>query len=266
MTDDTISPLRRRMREATAAGAGALLGTPEHRRQAYIIIDVGAGTTDVAGCICVNNPDWDRPRVFEVSSAAAAIKSAGNVLDSALHKLLLSKSSLVPGSAEYRAAAASLNRNRRINKERLFQSENGTVLAELPTGEVLEVTLEEFLEYEPVLIFSKAIRDLVTKAAFATAGDERHLTLVATGGGARFPIIAAIAKEGVETDGKRIGFTLDDVVPADIREVYPDMVAPYPQIAVAVGGALPSLPEQRASIAEGLTQAPKRFMPPSYKS
>jgi hypothetical protein len=54
------------VREATAAGAGALLGIEEHKREAYIIVDVGAGTTDVAGCYCVNNPEWDRPRVFEV--------------------------------------------------------------------------------------------------------------------------------------------------------------------------------------------------------
>src|SRR5205807_1371269 len=66
------------VREATAAGAGALFGTPAHRREAYIIVDIGAGTTDVAGFYCVNNPDWDRPRVFEVNGAADAIKSAGN--------------------------------------------------------------------------------------------------------------------------------------------------------------------------------------------
>ena len=51
--------------------------------------------------------------MFEVTPAADAIKSAGNVLDNALTKLILDKSTLVPGSAEYRAALAFLNRETR---------------------------------------------------------------------------------------------------------------------------------------------------------
>ena len=75
----------------------------------YVILDVGAGTTDIAGFYCVNNPEWDRPRIFEVRGAADAIKSAGNILDSALIKLVLNKANVMPGSAEYQAAAAYLN-------------------------------------------------------------------------------------------------------------------------------------------------------------
>ena len=42
--------------EATAAGAGALMSTAEHRREVYVVLDIGAGTTDVAGCVCVQQP------------------------------------------------------------------------------------------------------------------------------------------------------------------------------------------------------------------
>ena len=45
------------VREATAAGAGAILKTPEHKRETYLVIDVGAGTTVCRVFICVNNPE-----------------------------------------------------------------------------------------------------------------------------------------------------------------------------------------------------------------
>ena len=259
-----LSLIAEPVREATAAGAGALLGVPENKREAYVIVDIGAGTTDVAGCYCVNNPDWDRPRVFEVKSAADAIKSAGNVLDNALTKLILDKSNLMPGSAEYHAAATFLSRGKRIYKERLF--EHGQVLVDLPTGEVVEVKVEEFLKYEPVVRFTDAVRKLVTKAAVSIAGDAKRIVFVATGGGARLPMIRTIAEEGVAEDGKRITFVWRDPAPEGMVEIYPDLIDPYPQIAVAVGGALPTLPEQRASIPSGLTDSPRYVPTVSYKS
>lgn len=252
------------VREATAAGAGALLNTPANRREVYIILDIGAGTTDVAGFYCVNNPAWDRPRVFEVASAANAIKSAGNVLDNALMKLLLSKSHLISDSAEYQAASASLSRSKRINKERLF--EGGSILFELPTGDVVEVKLDEFLEYSPVVSFSAKVKELVNNAARSVVGDSDRITFVATGGGARLPILQKIIDDGVEYNGKQIILTLRDPAPQGMGEVYPDLVAPYPQIAVAVGGALPTLPDQKADIKEGITVPPTLVMSPMYKS
>jgi molecular chaperone DnaK (HSP70) len=251
------------VREATAAGAGALLGVAEGRREAYIIVDVGAGTTDVAGCYCVNNPEWDRSRVFEVESAADAIRSAGNVLDNALMRLILNKAHLVSESAEHRAAAAFLSRGKRTYKERLF--EDGQVLIELPTGEVVEITVSEFLDFGPVIGFADSVRKLITKAALQIAGDSARVVFVATGGGARLPIVRKIAADGVEADGKHVAFTWREPVPAGLAAVYPDFVDPYPQIAVAVGGALPSLPEQRASIPSGLTDAPRLVLAPNYK-
>lgn len=252
------------VREATAAGAGALLGVPEHKREAYIIVDVGAGTTDVAGCYCVNNPDWDRPRVFEVASAADAIKSAGNVLDNALTKLILDKSDLITGSAEHRAAAAFLSRGKRTYKERLF--DDGRVLVELPTGEIVEVTVDEFLNYGPVVAFAANVRKLVAKSALAIAGDQKRIVFVATGGGARLPIIRKIAEDGVDSDGRHVAFVWRDPTPVGMAEMYPDLVDPYPQIAVAVGGALPTLPEQRSGIPSGLADAPKYQSVTTYKS
>lgn len=255
MKDLPMNLIAEPVREATAAGAGALLGVRENRREAHIIVDIGAGTTDVAGCYCVNNPDWDRPRVFEVEGAAKAIKSAGNVLDNALTRLILEKSGLVEGSAEYRAATSFLNRAKRSFKEQLF--DDGRLLAELPTGEFVDIGLEDFIEFPVVRRFTDSLKKLVTDASAAIAGDQSRIVMVATGGGAKLPMIREIAEQGVDCDGRRISFTWREPSPPGLGEVYPDLVKPYPQIAVAVGGALPRLPEQRSSVPLGLSNAPE---------
>jgi molecular chaperone DnaK len=187
------------VREATAAGAGALLATAEDRREIYLIVDIGAGTTDVAGFICVNNTNWDRSRLFEITGAADAKNMAGNVLDTALQKFILEKSALVSDSEEYRAAAMSVRRDRRVLKEQLFNS--GEVIVPLPTDENVMVTLEEFQAYAPVVTFSRQIREMVSKSAAVVSGDASRINLVATGGGAALPIIKELADEGVTFEG-----------------------------------------------------------------
>ena len=96
-------------------------------------------------------------------------------------------------------------------------------------------------------------------------GDADHMVFVATGGGARLPIIKRIAEEGVEYEGNRVAFIWRDPAPEGMAEVYPDLVDPYPQIAVAVGGALPSLPEQGGSFAEGIKAPPRYVATSTYK-
>lgn len=254
------------VREATAASAGALLGVRENSRETFVVVDIGAGTTDVAGGVCVNNPDWDRPRVFEIEPAASATKQAGNVLDQALVRLCLLKSSLEPNTTEYSVAAEALRRQRRVYKERLFDS--GTIAVELPTDEVVQVSLDEFLQTDLVQTFVSKLKELVAEAACAVVGDEDHVVLIATGGGAHLPFVKQIADSGVNCGKglKRVRFEMREPILPDLAELYPDLERPYPQIAVALGGALPSLPEQKASMKEGLTKTPPMHIAPMYKS
>jgi molecular chaperone DnaK (HSP70) len=252
------------VREATAAGAGAILATPERHREHYLVVDVGAGTTDVAGFICVNNPDWERPRLFEVVGAASAKAMAGNVLDNALQKLVLERSLLVPESEEYATAGMELRRNRRAYKEQLFNE--GRLTVPLTTDENVTITLDDFLAYDRVVRFNREITDLVARSAVVVAGDLGRINLVATGGGSSLPIFRELAAKGVAHDGKHVDLVLVDAIADGVRETNPDLVDPYPQIAVALGGSLPTLPEPKGSVAQGITSAPKLMMSPIYKS
>ena len=252
------------VREATAAGAGALLATREGQREAYLVLDIGAGTTDVAGFYCVNSPHQDRPRVFELSPAADAKNMAGNALDGALQRLVMTKSSLSDGSTEHTRAVFELRRQLRAYKETLFRT--GTVVIELATYELITVTLDEFLQFPPVVKLNEAIEAMVAGSAATLAGDQNRIKLVPTGGGASLPIVQKLVAEGVRHGDKHIRLELAEAMPQDIRTRHPEWGDPYPQIAVALGGSLPYLPEQMQSIAIGLTQAPRRVLAPNYKS
>jgi len=252
------------VREATAAGAGAISATRERTRESFLVVDIGAGTTDVAGFICVNNPDWVRPRIFEISGAADARNAAVNVLDNALQKYVLENCSLSEGSDEYRMAGLSIRRSKRIYKEQLFAT--GSVSVPLPTDEVVTVTLDEFKKYDAMKNFVRTLKEMIGRSAAVVAGDSSSVNLVPTGGGSSLPIIAELAAEGVEFRGRVIKFVSRDPVLREVRDEHPDLVDIYPQIAVALGGSLPSLPEQRSSESDGLKNAPSYVATTTYKS
>ncbi|WKT93613.1 hypothetical protein QYR01_19360 [Brucella anthropi] len=252
------------VREATAAGAGALISTPENTRQAYLIVDIGAGTTDIAGFLCVNNPEWNMARVFEISGAAAALNKAGNMLDQILLRHILSASSFNSDTPEHQSAALYLRRQRRAFKEQLFAEGKLTVL--LPTDESVSIDLEKFLNLEHMRNFEKSLHDLIAQAAKVVAGDATRIKLVATGGGSRLPIITKLAKHGVQVEHRRITFDLVDAMPGTLATTNPELSEVFPQVAVAFGGSLPELPEQRSSVSTGIEEAPRRVLSPMYKS
>jgi hypothetical protein len=252
------------VREATAAGAGALLATREGDREPYLVLDIGAGTTDVAGFYCVNNPNNERPLVFEVSGSADAKNVAGNTLDNALLKFVLDRTGLSSDSAEARLAGHNLRRNVRNFKEQLFRTGNAAI--ELTTDQIVHVERDDFLQYAPVVQFSTIISDMVAKSAVTLAGDSNQVSFVVTGGGADLPIAKALAENGVRHNGKFVRLKAVAAMADDIRVARPDLIDPYPQIAVALGGSLPHLPEQRAGIERGITNTPKRTIGPMYKS
>lgn len=250
--------------EATAAGAGALIGTPEGNRIPYVILDIGAGTTDVAGCICVNNPEKNRVTVAEVGPAANATNQAGNIIDNILLKLILKKSNLAEDTQEYKRVQSALKRNIRSNKEILFTE--GSVTVPTVTGDIIEIDIDELLEEKFIQRFFKKIHDLVENAAFYVAGDTREVRVAPTGGGANLPVVRELNNIWLERDGKRVKLTLVDAMPTSLEESYSQLRDPYPQIAVAVGGALPSLPKQVQSVREGISDPGKRYIAPMYKS
>jgi len=251
------------VREATAAGSGALSATSEGKREAYVILDIGAGTTDIAGCLCVNSLNEDNMRVSEVETASKAFNRAGNFLDQVLLDLIHKKLPYDKNSIEYKQVNADLRRKIRSFKETLFEDEG--LLAPLVTGDNVNISLEEFLKDSRIQNFINEIKTALDEASFALSPDGGTVKLVATGGGSRLPFISTISAGGAQLDGKAINYILVDAMPVDLKQSNPDLIAPYPQLAVAAGGSLPSLPKQIASIKSGISNTPKQHIGGFYK-
>lgn len=256
--------LKESVREATAAGAGALMETDSGKRQPFVILDIGAGTTDVAGCICVNDPRSDQIRVAEVTPAAKALAQAGNSIDNALLKEILEASALARGTIEYDRSLQNLRKSVRALKESLFN--DGFVFAPLATGETIEIELEKFLKSQPMVNLFSRIETIVAEAASKVSGSDSTVFLVPTGGGSRLPIIDLLIAKPLRLDGRNIQLKLREAMPEDLKIPYPSLVPVYSQLAVAVGGALPSLPNQVGSIGEGIVDPGKKTLSAVYTS
>lgn len=252
------------VREATAAGSGALSATTEGKREAYVILDIGAGTTDIAGCLCVNSVNADNMRVSEVETASKAFNRAGNFLDQVLLDLIHKQLPYDGNSIEYKQVNADLRRKIRSFKETLFEDKG--LLVPLVTGDNVAVSLDDFLNDSRIQTFIEEIKTALKEAAFALCPDGGTVKLVATGGGARLPFISDIANSGSQLDGKAINYRLVDAIPIDLKQSNPDLIPPYPQLAVAAGGSLPSLPKQIASIKSGISHTPRQQIGGFYKS
>lgn len=249
--------------EATAAGAGALMEAQPTGRQHFVILDIGAGTTDVAGCICVKGKG-QRAKVWEIQSARGAKNLAGNAMDNALQKFILERSSLAKGTTEYSQAERALRRTIRTEKEALFST--GEALVELVTDELVEVKLEDFRNDPMIEKIFGSIRDMVAKAAIAIKEGDAKVYLVPTGGGAGLPLVNELTSKPISNDGRRVKLELSNAMPDQLRDAYPEIEQFYPQLAVAIGGAHPALPEQKPTLDQFDGDPGPKHMTPVYTS
>lgn len=254
------------VREATASGAGALLETRAGEREAYLVVDVGAGTTDVAGFFAVARGDRDEIKIWEVSDAADYMRTAGDALDHLLINLVRKKAGLIPGSVEEATLINNLKSRSRSLKEQLFNESIIEIIT--PTDEFVKVELSEFLEEQGVREFSERLRALVSKCAEAMGDNAGRIALILTGGGADLPMVRDLASRPLETpSGRQIKLAERAAMAQDLQVDYPDLIGLYPRLAVAIGGALPALPDERHLDNGGLQRDPgRRAFGPMYKN
>ena len=254
--------------EATAAGAGALMATRqatlERHRQPYVILDIGAGTTDVAGCLCVNLPGEEYVKVAEVTEARKAIRRAGNNIDSILMSEILKRSSFAPGTPEYNRVSQALRKEVRKHKETLF--EESALFVRLESDENVEIDVMEFLETDAMKNLFSEIKTIVADAAYKVVGDDGPVILVATGGGAKLPVVQELISKPVKSNSSQLKLLLRDAMPDELKPIYPELANIYPQLAVAIGGSHPELPQQLDSLREGIRDPGPTTLGPAYRS
>ncbi len=230
--------------EALAA-ASARLWSDGSARDLMLVVDVGAGTTDLSLFWVVQKEQEEAGfhRAWPVEGAVAAgIRQAGDTLDELLVEVLVEKAGLAKHQAGDRARRF-LRRRVRLLKETLFKE--GGVTEDLPNDEAVTLSREEFVGSAGVQRFSEFIADRIqqlldgVRASWATAAELHGVTMVLTGGGCDLPMITDLANREWRLGESPVRVRLAPRVPDDVANRFQrEFAQEYPRLAVAMGGAL----------------------------
>ena len=236
--------------EPIAAGVSRLEREFEHRSLA-VVVDVGAGTTDMAA-MTVIQPDGAKVVSRAVPQGKpSSIRKAGDVIDAILKNLILGKLRV----REIDALSIDVQAEQSIRrwKEQLFRQ--GTLVPTFAGGIAgKEVRLESFLSLNDVQSFEREIEaqfeeelSSIKSTAQLFASSNYHplnqISLIPAGGGARLPAVSRLVSRRQSLAGLRLPVVSMGYEPEWFRNAYGDTKEIFPQMAVAIGGASPTYPE-----------------------
>jgi hypothetical protein len=234
--------------EATAA-ANAVTGGFEdfEGRSLLAVVDVGAGTTDF-GLFALRRGQDDEMRVWELARGSQVLRQAGDTLDDVLASMIQQRIGATPNSDIERRTRAKIQNERRFLKEELFAT--GAAVHTTDEDQDVRVTLDEFLDEPSVKKFSHELEKRFEDSLSAVNADNvqnsvgRAIQVVLTGGGARLPMVRALLNpKGGRHPCKE--FVVDET---DLLAIDRELPAVFPQMAVAIGGAMEFVPTQFDSI------------------
>lgn len=236
--------------EPLAVGS-ATLRQDKATRGLVMVVDVGAGTSDIALFVTVEDPERGIFNAFPIKGGNMSLHQAGDAIDSALLSTILKKSGVSPSDHDYRYVLQNLKMNIRTLKEDLFR--DGLCAASLVNGASVFVAKDEFLAEEPVKKFEGAItgkcREVlgVLKTGILERFAEGGLDVVLTGGGASLPMVQNLAK-GIELiNGIQIRKNYIELVP-EFVEGNAELEAVFPQMAVSIGGTMPAIINEKNAV------------------
>ncbi|WP_246099415.1 hypothetical protein [Methylibium rhizosphaerae] len=234
--------------EPVAVAAGAIADS-ENLRDAFMVVDVGAGTTDFGLFISTHRPEDGEIRVFQVPASIHGLMQAGDKVDGLLRGYIAQRESIDLSDNSGRLILADLNRRIRGLKETLFKT--GKLEYALADGTVGEVKLDDFLADDKVMRFAQAVEAGFKKSLDAVdetwlrwlAMDGVRLHVVLTGGSSPLPMMQVLGKGPIDVKGHRILRQAVDPRPQWMNDMPVELEAVYPQLAVAIGGAAETMPE-----------------------
>ena len=252
--------------EAVAAATG-VQDRLVNRRPQVLVVDVGAGTTDIGAFKYRINSEGALVSAYE--GGMRAIRTAGNRMDDALMALAWSKLELSSDSHMKQTHELRMRPVVRALKRDLF--EQGAVEVDLDGFDLISIELPEFEGRPPVKSF-RANFEAEVKASLNGAGigsrnfqqtNEPNIA-VFTGGGGQLPFLRDILSRPIELDGGPAYFEVQDPLPAWLDDYGPDVAAVFPQLAVATGGCAPNLPDERNTVRD-TSVAGARSLAPNYR-
>ncbi len=246
--------------------AGALLSWRNRVDMLVMVIDVGAGTSDLSLYRILVDPQRGLNTAQEVSNSARGITEAGNYLDRVLIEFILKKAGVKSDADGAVTARSKLELNIRDYKETLFNEK--FLFIALANGLDVEIEIDEFLSMDAVKGFGATLRATMAEILEAVdysfvewilSSPSRYLTVALTGGGAALPMVQDLAKGSVFVRGQKVPVQPALPFPNWLQTDYADLEDDFARIAVSLGGARKRLIQRGdgASITAGLTSLPK---------
>ena len=257
-SNDGIDDWTRGTFEALAA-ASACVWRERFARDLMLVVDVGAGTTDLSLFWVVQ--DGESHRAFPIVDGNSGIRQAGDTLDRLLLEELLRKAGLGIDETGERARRGLRRKRVRQMKERLFLV--GRLTETLVDDAEVTLSREEFVESDGVRRFADSIADKIQEllegvhASWAKAATEKGITLVLTGGGCDLPMVTALKDRPWRLGGRAVPFRVARRVPRSVEDGFDAaFIQAYPRLAVAMGGALKTRLDEKRALRDWMGGAP----------
>lgn len=231
--------------EATAAAAYTSIGLAESGAH-LIVVDMGAGTTDIAALARSGS------RLSELPDARVTLKQAGDFIDGVIANIVLANSRWAKTQAQQTDLWRAVQRHMRDIKETLFAEGRATLRHE---GKVINIHMRDIERDRDFKEFLKALAnaynyglDILRDDVMARGRTE--IQAIAVGGGAAAPFILDLIRKTKARGNIRV--TPRPATPnwAHAREFAGNLAPVFPQLAIAIGGAL--APEQMLAAQGGI--------------
>jgi len=220
--------------EATAAAAYTSIGL-EDSASHLIVVDVGAGTTDIAAMARASG------RVQELPEARVTLKQAGDFIDRIIANMIIEATKSARTPDQQAALWRDLMRSMRDIKESLFLDGRALIRGDQRTINIAMRDVDRDRDFREFLKALTQAYDhgLAVVRDFALRAGQRQVDAVAVGGGASAPFVQALLRTKPPRAGN-LRFVARPATPdwAHAAAFQGNLAPVFPQLAIAIGGAL----------------------------
>jgi molecular chaperone DnaK len=220
--------------EATAAAAYTSIGLPNAAAH-LIVVDVGAGTTDIAALA------RQGATLFEIPEARLTLQQAGDFLDRVIANRVLEAAPWARSQAHQTALWNAVFRNIRDVKENVLLDGKAMLRFE---GRTITIARRDIERDEDFRAFTKVLVGAYDESLAIVAEDARvagavAIDAVAVGGGSAAPFVQDLLRRRPAKAGK-LTINARPATPdwAHARAFRGNLAPVFPQLAIAIGGAL----------------------------
>ncbi|MBC7767582.1 MAG: rod shape-determining protein [Phycisphaerales bacterium] len=219
--------------EATAAAAYTSVGL-EDAGSHLIVVDMGAGTTDIAALARVG------ARTIELPEARVTMKQAGDFIDRIIANLVIENASWARSKDDQSELWNVLMRQMRDIKESVFADGRATLRHR---GKNITLSMRDIERDADFKAFYKNLSEAFAHGLMVVRGDavlrgQTEVQAIAVGGGAAAPFIQGLLKKKTTRATPRVVARPATPDWAHAREFQGNLAPVFPQLAISIGGAL----------------------------